>query len=153
VADPTVAYRCDRASFKGAAVTEVDVRWLDPDADADRFVDFCERRGEEVAAGDLARRTAEGFRYAGVIEDGAVVARAARWARTDAEWELAAVATLEKRQRHGLGRAVCSFVTEAIVGEGLAATCHTDRTNVGMRRIAESLGFERVDDVRAAAGR
>jgi hypothetical protein len=138
----TVGYGCDRRSFAPVHDEHL-VRWLDPTADDDRFVEFCRQRGEEVAAGDLGRRAAEGFRYAGSFEGGRMVARAAQWARSEDEWELAAVATLDSHRCRGLGRSVCAFVTEAIVGSGRVATCHTDAANVGMRRIAESLGFER----------
>jgi predicted GNAT family acetyltransferase len=83
----------------------------------------------------------EGLTDAGVIEDGAVVARAARLTYSDDAWELAGVFTMPERRGVRLSRSVCSFVTDAILKAGKLATCHTGRTNVAMRIVAESLGY------------
>lgn len=139
VSTSEVAYRCDKASFTPGPHGKV--RWLDPEVDDQAFVQFCISGGETAARGDLQTRAGAGFTYAGVFEEGLLVARAALWTYSPDAWELAAVSTLRHQRRNGLGRSVCSFVTEAILAAGRIATCHTDATNTPMRLLAESLGF------------
>lgn len=142
MSEPEVAYHCSKESFRPAG--DHRVRWLDPCADDQLFVQFCIARGEKAAPSDLRIRATEGFTSAGVIDRGQIVARASLWACAPDAWELAAVATLEPRRREGLGRSTCSFVTEAILEAERTATCHTAAGNLPMRRLAESLGYERL---------
>lgn len=139
VPETEVAYRCDSESFTPSRRHAV--RWLDPEADLELVMDHWRRSGRSICSEDLHARAAEGFTYAGVVEDGVLVARAARWTYSDAAWELAAVATIGDRRGEGLARSVCSFVTEAILAGGRLATCHTHADNTAMRRVAESIGY------------
>jgi predicted GNAT family acetyltransferase len=144
VSESSIAYRCDIDSFQPAQRHEV--RWLDAprtdgDGDFELLAEFERHRGQTLSLDDV--RT--GFTYAAVVQDGSIVARAARWSYSDESWELAAVFTVERRRGEGLARSVCSFVTAFILAAGKVATCHTPESNIGMRRVAESLGYTAID--------
>jgi len=145
VHEPEVAYRCDAASFKPAQ-THV-VRWLDVEDDFALLQAFHEGRHSDdyrFTPENARKWRDDGFTDAGVVEDGVLIARAARWTYSDEAWELAGVFTVPERRRRGLSRSVCSFVTAAILNAGRMATCHTGRTNRAMRGVAESLGYKLV---------
>jgi predicted GNAT family acetyltransferase len=144
VSESSTAYKCDIDSFKPDQRHQV--RWLqalttDADGDFDLLAEFERRRGQTLSPDDLRTVTDKGFTYAAVIQHGAIVARAAQWTYSDESWELAAVFTVEGRRGEGLARSVCTFVTAFILAAGKVATCHTPESNIGMRRVAESLGF------------
>jgi predicted GNAT family acetyltransferase len=147
VSESSIAYRCDIDSFKPDQRHEV--RWLDAlsdvDGDFDLLAEFERHRGQTFSREDLRTVTDQGFTYAAVVQDGAIMARAARWDYSDESWELAAVFTLERRRGEGLARSVCTFVTGFILAAGKVATCHTPESNTGMRRVAESLGYTAID--------
>lgn len=133
------AYRCTTATF--VPHRRHDVRWLDPEADRALLDGVW---SVPLTDADLARWSAEGTCYAGVVEDGVIVSIAARFAWAEESWELGAVRTKEAHRGRGLARSACTFVTAHILGAGKVATCHTLATNVAMRRVVESLGFTRI---------
>jgi RimJ/RimL family protein N-acetyltransferase len=138
-----VGYVCDPGSFRPAPTRGA--VWLDVDDDFELLKRFHDRRTprEPFTRADAHRWRDGGFVDAGIVLDGLLVARAARWTYSDEAWELAGVFTLPERRGEGLARAVCSFVTQHILDEGRTATCHTDPSNIIMRSVAERLGFVR----------
>lgn len=140
--EPDVAYVCDLQSFR--PVQTHDVRWLDADNDFDLLARFHSARDASrrpYTRADASKWRETGFTDAGVVEGGVLTSRAALWTYSDDSWELAGVFTTPHARRTGRSRSVCTFVTAAILQGGKLATCHTARTNVAMRRLAESLGY------------
>jgi len=84
----------------------------------------------------------EGYRYCSLMRNGRAVATAGLWPRTDREWEVVAVGTAPGFRNKGYGKAVVSFVTQAIVDAGRNATLTFRRRNTPMRRIASALGYQ-----------
>jgi RimJ/RimL family protein N-acetyltransferase len=134
----TVSLTCTVATFKSCQ--SYPVRWLDWEAD------FEGAQGLWPTDFPLTRTIWEeareaGYRYCGVVEGDRLVACAAVWRYSDAEWEVAAVRTREAYRGRGYGRAVVSFATAHILAQGRVATCHTAETNLAMRRVAARVGF------------
>ncbi|MEY2469433.1 MAG: FR47-like protein, partial [Actinomycetota bacterium] len=123
-----VTYVCTADAFKPAPWDEV--MWLDVVRDFALLAAFHARNPD---GGPFTDESAlnwrdSGFSDAGIVQDGVLVARAARWAYSDEAWELAGVITLPERRGEGLGRSACSFITESIVTAGRTATCHTGKS-------------------------
>lgn len=85
---------------------------------------------------------AEGYRYCDLLVDGRAVATAGLWPRTDEEWGPIAIGTAPARRNRGHGKAIVSFVTQAILDAGRAAVVVTREDNVPMRHVAAALGYE-----------
>ena len=140
--EPDLRYVCTRLSFEPAQRHEV--RWLDIDRDFALLQNFHDARdpsGLPYTWKDARTWRDSGFTDAGVVEDGVLVARAARWVYSEDAWELAGVFTIPTRRCSGLSRSVSTFVTAAILTAGKLATCHTAPANVAMRRVVTSLGY------------
>lgn len=90
-----------------------------------------------------------GYEFAGAgAEDRLLsVAAALSWKPpSPSSWELAGVWTRGGARNGGLATAVCSFVTAHILDRGRRATCSTTRSRPAMIRVAERLGYRRVDE-------
>jgi RimJ/RimL family protein N-acetyltransferase len=124
------------------------VRWLGPD-DYPLALEAWRSRGRPPTREDWAASwPADGYRFAGVVAGGRLLAVAAAlsWRPpSPTAWELAAVWTREEARGWGLATAVCSFVTANILASGRLATCSTHRRRPAMIRVAERLGYRRTD--------
>ena len=99
--------------------------------------------GLDLAFADWRQAHQDGYRYCGIVEEGAIVAIAAAWRYSEEAWDAASVRTVEGHRRQGFGKAVVSFVAEHILSSGHLATCTTRPDNVAMIKTAESVGFKR----------
>jgi RimJ/RimL family protein N-acetyltransferase len=140
---------CTRATFRPAAAAHPSsVRWLGPD-DYPLALEAWHLRGASLTREDWeVAWPADGYRFAGVVSDGHLVSVAAALSgkpRSPASWELAGVWTRDDVRGQGLATAVCSFVTAHILDSGRIATCTTTRSRPAMLRVAERLGYRRVD--------
>ena len=138
-----IAYRCEAGWF--CPYRHDRVRWLDIHDDFEILQNFHNARQHEVryTVADAIKWKESGFRDAGLVENGMLVARAALWTHSEDEWELAGVFTIPEARGRGLARSVCTFVTTAILEAGRVATCHTQPSNQAMRRVVETLGYRR----------
>ncbi len=136
-----VYYVCTRATFRPAPPQPA--CWLDCASDYSLVRDFWSAYAA-LTPEVWAEAHVQGYTYAAVIEDSAIVALAAAWRYSDEAWELAAVSVDPAHRRRGYGRAVCSFVTAHILEAGRRATCTTGIDNTPMRKTAESIGFYQV---------
>ncbi len=137
-----VHYRCSRAAFQPSY--HYPVRWLEWEADfalAQVYWDSCH---SPLSYETWQEARGLGYRYAAVVKDGKILSIAACWRYSEEAWELAAVGTREEYQGMGYAKAVCSFVTAAILEAGRTATCTTAEDNLAMQKTAESLGYERM---------
>lgn len=76
-----------------------------------------------------------------IIEDGAIVSRAAIWKKSDEVWEVAGVSTRPDRRGEGFGSAVVRSCAVKIIENGKIASCTTRPTNTAMINTALSAGF------------
>ena len=78
-----------------------------------------------------------------IIEDGAIVSRAAIWKRSDDVWEVAGVSTRPDRRSEGYGAAVVKSCIAKIVENDKTAACTTRPNNIAMINTALQAGFIR----------
>jgi ribosomal protein S18 acetylase RimI-like enzyme len=135
---------CTADTFRPAGQEEV--RWLDRDEDLALFEQLSIAVGADPPSWEEWKSWhQQGYRYCGVAGGKAIVAKAAVWTRSDTAWEVTAVLTHPACRSRGYAKAVCSFATASILEAGRTATCHTHATNSAMLRVAESLGYARVE--------
>ena len=137
-----LTYVCHVQSFRPAQTR--DVLWLHIEEHFAVLQHFHETRDpsrEPFTWADAVKWKDSGFTDAGIIEGGVLVSRAALWTYSEDAWELAGVFTIPTARGAGRARSACTFVTSAILQAGKLAACHTDPSNVAMRRVAESLGY------------
>src|SRR5713101_8869589 len=91
------------------------VRWFDLDADFRLMRERWRAVGASMTRAESKDLQREGYRYCGIVEEGAIVASAAVWMYSPAAWKLAAVWTREDRRSMGYATAACSFATAHIV--------------------------------------
>jgi hypothetical protein len=129
-------YECTAQAFRPCL--HYPVRWLDVEADYDLVRAYW---STPLSREDWRQFSADGYRYAAIVEDGVVVSLAAAWCYSDTAWEVAAVSTVAAKRRQCYAKTVVSFVTAHILASGRKATCLTMHDNKAMQRTAESLGF------------
>ena len=121
-----------------------DVRWLGP-RDYPLALDAWRLRGGSPTREEWEESwPADGYRFAGVVANGALlsVAAALSWKPpSSTSWELAGVWTRDDARGRGLATAVCSFVTAHILASGRVATCNTTGSRPAMIRVARRLGY------------
>jgi RimJ/RimL family protein N-acetyltransferase len=139
-----VKYECTHHTFHPDM--RYPVRWLDWEPDYPLAQAIWPETLPLTRAVWLEARDA-GYRYCAVIEHGQIQAMAAVWRYSDAAWEVAAVRTRPDARRQGYAKSVVSFVTACILDAGKRATCTTRWDNEAMQRTAESVGFQRIEQV------
>lgn len=121
------------------------VRWLDRDGDYPLAADFWRKTNAPLAQDAWVEANDQyGYRYAAVVLDGKITSVAALLPFSTQAWDVSAVKTDPVWRRQGYGKAVVSFVTDAIVSAGRTATCSTGHENVPMIKTAHSVGFHAV---------
>lgn len=90
----------------------------------------------------LHEARADGYQYCVACIDDMPAAVGAIWRYSDAQWEVAAIATKPDYRRRGLATAVVCHLTRAILTYGKRPTLTTALDNVAMRAVAEQVGFE-----------
>ncbi len=134
-------------TWHGTARSDDVCRWLDIPRDIPLLNELWQASGAAALPdAEWEQIARDGYRYAGIVESGAIVSIAAAWKRSTTEWELAAVSTREGHRRRGYAARTCAFVTAHILGEGRHATCTTRLDNEAMIATALKLGFERLPD-------
>ncbi len=140
--DHVVEFECLPEAFQAAPLTGV--RWLRVTDDADLLARHFVEQGVEPNTPDgWAEIEAEGYQYAGYVEDGELLCMAGCWTYSETAWGLVAVGTLARARRRGIATAVCSFITRHILDAGVRATTSTMSHNVAMIAVAERLGYQR----------
>ena len=91
---------------------------------------------------DWLQAQAGGYQYCVTYLDGIAAASGAVWKYSEDAWEVAAIGTPEVNRRKGLARSVVCFVTKYVLEQNRKATLTTHINNVGMRALAESVGYE-----------
>ncbi len=137
-----VEFECRGATFR--EVVSPGVRWLSVTEDAallDRH--FVDQGVEPSTPEGWAEIEAEGYRYAGHVEDDRLLCMAGYWTYSPEAWGLVAVGTLAAARRRGLATGVCSFITAHILDRVRYATTSTMSHNAAMIRVAEKLGYRR----------
>ncbi|MBT5714437.1 hypothetical protein HOI71_25545, partial [Candidatus Poribacteria bacterium] len=109
-----VEFECRCDTFRGVAAPGV--RWLSVTEDAallDRH--FVDNGVEPNTPEGWAEIEAEGYRYAGYVEDGRLRCMAGFWTYSADAWGLVAVGTLASVRGRGIATAVCSLITAHIL--------------------------------------
>lgn len=83
---------------------------------------------------------------AAVILDGDIASFAIPLSFREGETEIGGVATVPDQQGKGLSKALVSEMAFRILKEGKAATLTTERNNLPMQRVAESIGMKRLPE-------
>ena len=84
----------------------------------------------------------ENISYCGLILNGEMVARAAVERYSPTKWETADVRVVHNERNKGYAKQVVYFVTKYILENNRLATCRTLDSNVAMKNVIHSIGFQ-----------
>lgn len=139
----TLTLVCTRESFRPAPIEWV--RWLALNADLYRVQQAYRTSGLPAPTyPEWEGWYREGALFCAAMVQNAVVSLAAVRKRSETEWELASVLTLEAHQRKGYAKAACTFATRYILDNLPQAVCRVPADNEPMLSLVRRLGYTEV---------